>query len=131
MLSCKNNCTGIAVVASIIIGIITAFFRITAVITVSSAFLWIVFGVAIVYLALTLAATAVADDNRLGNCVYTTLSTLLISILGTILLSVVLLAITFAATSVVGAVLTGLLLFFFSLMVSSVACLVKCFARCN
>ena len=59
MCNCRNNCTSIAVVVSIIIGIITAFLRITGVITVTPAFLWVVFGIAVVYLAVVLATTAV------------------------------------------------------------------------
>ncbi len=131
MCNCKNNCTSIAVVASIIIGIITAFLRITGVITAAPAFLWVVFGIAVVYLAVVLATTAVAECEGIGKCVCPTLSVLLIGILGTILLSVVLLAIPFVATSIVGAIVTGLLLLFFSLTVGATACLAKCLAKCN
>ena len=59
MCNCRNNCTSIAVVVSIIIGIITAFLRITGVITATPAFLWVVFGIAVVYLAVVLTTTAI------------------------------------------------------------------------
>ena len=131
MCNCRNNCTSIAIVASIIIGIITAFLRITGVITVTPAFLWVVFGIAVVYLAVVLATTAIAEREDTGKCVCPTLSVLLIGILGTVLLSVVLLAIPFVTTSIVGAIVTGLLLLFFSLTIGATACLAKCLAKCN
>ena len=125
--SCKDTCTGLAVVASVIIGIITAFLRLTAVITVPAAFLWVTFGIAVVYLAVALVTAAIGKHTN-GECVKSVLPALLIGILGTILLSVILLAITFVATSVVGAILTGGLLLFFSLTVGATACLVRCYA---
>lgn len=127
---CENRfgCTGAAFVASLIVGIITAFLRITAVITVTPAFLWVILGIAVVYLAVLLLAVSL---KRQTVCACSPLSALVTGILGTILLSVVLLAIEFVATSVIGAIITGALLFFFSLTVSATACLVKCFASCN
>ncbi len=130
--NCQNNCTALSVVSSLIVGIITAFLRITGVITVTPAFLWVVFGIAVTYLAITLVATAIAgrEKTTLG-CICSVLTALLVGILGTILFSVVLLAITFAATSIIGAIITGALLFFFSLTLTETACLVKCLASCN
>ena len=58
MCNCKLNCVGLAVIASIIIGIVTAMLRITAVITVTPAFLWVLFGIAVVYLAIVLLASS-------------------------------------------------------------------------
>lgn len=127
----RFGCTGIAIVASLIVGIITAFLRITAVITVTPAFLWVLFGIAVVYLADLLLAVSLKKHTASYECTCSPLSVLLAGILGTILLSVILLAIEFVATSVIGAVITGALLFFFSLTVSATACLVKCFANCN
>ena len=127
---CKYNCTGIALAASLIIGIITAFLRITAVITVTPAFLWVMFGVGIVYLAVTLLTSSFLRERNNNGCVCQSLSVSLVGVLGTILLSVILLAIEFAATSVIGAIFTGALLFFFALAVSSTACLIKCIVRC-
>lgn len=121
------NCTGISVVASIIVGIITAFLRITGVITVTPAFLWVALGVATVYLAVLLITTALS--RKKGCC--TPLTAALIGILGTVLFSVLLLAVPFAATSVAGAVFTGLLLAFAALIFTSVACLTDCLADCD
>ena len=129
---CKCSCSAISFIASIIIGIIAAVLRYTAVITVTPAFLWVVFGIAVVYLALAFVATAsVRTGSNTRQCICSALSALITGILGTVLLSVVLLAIEFAATSFIGAVLVGALLFFFSLTVTSTACLVKCFAGCK
>lgn len=128
--SCKISCTVLAVIASLIIGIITAFLRITAVIALTPAFLWVLLGISVVYLAVTLIAGAL---SRYGGCgrLCNIITALLAGILGTILLSVVFLAIEFVATSIIGAILTGALLFFFSLVVTSAACLVRCFFNCN
>jgi hypothetical protein len=127
----NNNCVGIAVVASIILGIVAAFLQLTAAITVTPAFLWVVFGIAIVYLAVTLIAAALMHGTPLTGCVCTVLSALLVGILGTVLLSVILLAITFAATSIIGAIIVGGLVLFFALTVSATACLVRCLMHCN
>ncbi len=131
--SCRNNslgCTVVAVVASLIIGIITAFLRITAAINLTPAFLWVLLGIAVVYLAVTLVAAALFRHDCCES-LCTTVTTLLAGVLGAVLLSVILLAIEFVATSIIGAVLTGALLFFFSLIVTSAACLVRCFFNCD
>ncbi|MBR5540691.1 MAG: hypothetical protein IKU56_04855 [Clostridia bacterium] len=122
---CRNTCTSIAVVASLIIGVVTAFLRFMAVITVTPAFLWVTFGIAIVYLAILLANALFAENNAEQACIGKTINAILIGILGTVLVSVVLLAIAFAATSIIGAIITGALLFFFSLIITATACLIK------
>lgn len=128
--SCRPGCTVIAVVVSLILGIITAFLRITAAITLTPAFLWVLLGIAVVYLAVTLISAALF---RGGCCesLCSIVNTLLTGIFGTVVISVVLLAVEFAATSLLGAFLTGALLFFFFLAVTSTACLVRCFLECN
>ena len=128
--SCRPACTVIAIAASLILGVITAFLRITAVITLTPAFLWVLFGVAVVYLAVFLVCAAVSR-KECCNDLCSIITALLSGILGTIVLSVVLLAIEFAATSIIGAVLAGALLFFFFLTVTSTACLIRCFFFCN
>lgn len=128
--NCETTCTVKALIASIIIGVIAAFLRITAVITVTPVFLWVLFGIAIVYLAVTLVSSALTGIRGTRRCTCTNLNTVLAGILGTVLTSAILLGITFAATSVIGAVITGLLLFFFSLTVISTACLAKCITGC-
>lgn len=129
--SCRCDCTAISVVASIIIGIITGFLTVNGIITLTPAFLWVVFGIAVVYLGLTALAAAGNSGFSLRECICTTLATLIIGALGTILLALVLLAVTFAATSVIGAIFAGLLLAFFSLLITSVACLIKLLTGCD
>ena len=130
--SCGSRweCTAIAVVASIIIGIITAFLSFSAVITVTPAFLWVLLGIAVVYLAVTLISAAEIRRAGIRGCVCRILPFVLTGILGTILTALILLGVSFAATSILGAVITGLLLAFFSLIITTVACLVKCVSGC-
>ncbi len=127
---CRTDCTGIAIVASIIIGIITAFLRFSVVITVIPAFLWVVFGIAVVYLALAFVGRRNGENNPSSRCRCRSLTTFLIGVLGTILFSLILLAIPFAATSVIGAIITGLLLLFFTLLITSVVCQLTCASDC-
>ncbi len=129
---CKLSCPLLAVIASIIIGIIGAFLTISATITVTPAFLWVALGIAVAYLAIVLLSVSLTQrsDTRI-SCLCPVLSTLIVGILGTALLSVILLGITFAATSIVGAIFTGALLAFLSLTVTTTACLVKCLAGCD
>lgn len=128
---CRTTCTGLAIVASIIIGIITSFLVYTATVTVTPAFLWVLFGIAVVWLAVILFTTSVTRKRGIRDCLCSILPVLLAGILGTILIAVILLAITFAATSVIGAIIAGLLLLFFSLIITTTACLVKCAAGCD
>ena len=128
--NCRFNCIGFALIASIIIGIVTAMLRITAVITVTPAFLWVLFGIAVVYLGVLLVTCTILRTLGSRDCICINLPAILVGILGTVLTSVILLAITFVATSVIGAIITGALLFFFSLLITSTACLTKCIAGC-
>ena len=128
---CKCNCAGRAIVASIIIGIIAAILRVTAVITLTPIFLWVVFGIAVAFLGLTLLSAAQIRMSGIRRCVCSIVPTLLTGILGTILTSVILLAIEFVATSIIGAIITGALIAFFTLMITSAACLIKCVVGCS
>ena len=119
---CKRNCVLWAVIASAIVGIITAFLQITGVITVTAAFLWVILGVAVVYLGVVLLAAALSDTS----CPNAIINALLAGILGTVLFSVILLAVGVVATSPVSAILSGLALLFLSLTLTSTACYVKC-----
>ena len=126
--SCRSSCTTIAVIISIAVGIIVAFLRITAAITVTPAFLWTLFGIAVVYLAvllLTASFTKCCDVQR-PCCLNRAITVILGAIIATVLFAVVLLAIEFVATSILGAVLTGLLLLSFFLVITETACLVRC-----
>lgn len=122
---CKNrlSCTAGAVITAIAVGVITAFLKITGEITLSSAFLWVTLGVALVYLAVTVIAAAVSEN---GNTCCASLTALIVGAIGTVLLSLLLLAVTFAATSFTGAFFDGLLLFFFVLMLGCTGCYVRC-----
>jgi len=122
----RFNCTYAAVVASIAVGVITAFLTIMGVIALTPAFLWVTLGVAAVYLAVVLLATAISQRHT-DHC--SALTALLLGILGTVLFSIILLAVSFAATSVIGAIFAGVLLFFLSLTFTATACYVRCLAR--
>ena len=126
----KQSCVSLAVVVSAILGVIAAFLRITAVITVTPAFLWVALGIAVGFLAILLAKAGCCP--KACRCSGGALTALLAGILGTALVAVILLAIPFVATSIVGAVLVGLLILFLSLIVSSAAGLVAgCCGRQN
>jgi hypothetical protein len=130
--NCRISCNLLSIVAGIIIGIITAFLSITAVITVTPAFLWVALGIAVVYLATILLSTALAcNQERRLSCLCPTLSAVLTGILGTVLLSIILLAVEFAATSIIGAIITGTLLAFLTILLTSTACLIKRLVRCD
>lgn len=120
----KYSCVDFAVAASIIIGIIAGILRFIGTITVTPAFLWVLFGIAVVYLAVVYF-----KQDAICCCERTPITLLLIGILGTILTSVILLGITFAATSVLGAIITGALLSFFTLTIASTACVILCGRR--
>ena len=125
---CRISCAVISAVASAVLGIITALLTITAAITVTPAFLWTLFGIAVGYLAVTLASTLTAPCCERRRCLCARSGLFLTGALGTILTSVILLGITFAATSFIGAIITGLLIFFFSLLVTSTSCIIRCLA---
>ena len=127
----RTNCAGLAIIAGIIVGIITAFLQITAVITLTPVFLWVLFGIAVGYLAVILISLSVAEGYGIRECICSVLPVLLTGILGTVITALVLLGVTFAATSVVGAVFAGLLLLFFTITLAATACLVNCLAGCS
>lgn len=128
---CKCSCRIAAVIASVIIGVVTAFLQITGVITVAPVFLWVAFGIAVVYLGVLVVAAALSGAEEAAGCLCTALNALLIGILGTILFALVLLAVGIVATSILSAILVGILLFFFSLTLTSTACLVRSLAGCS
>ena len=127
----RTNCAGLAIIAGVILGIITAFLRITAVITVTPAFLWVVFGIAIGYLAVILISLSVAEGYGIRECICSVLPVLLAGIIGTVITAIILLAVEFAVTSVVGAIFAGLLLLFFTITIVTTACLANCLAGCS
>ncbi len=127
----RRDCTLISLVVSVVIGIVTAFLRITGVIAIPPVFFWVIFGIAVGLLAITLVAVTSTRNTDNCDCKEKALGTQLVSILATVLLSLILLAIPFVTTSVIGAILTGLALLFFSLSLGSTACLIKCYAKCK
>ena len=129
--SCRCRCTVLAAIVSAIIGVLAAFFQITGLITVTPVFLWVAFGIAIVYLGVLVLASDMADRAEQCTCVCSALSGVLLGILGTILFAVILLAFGIVATSVITAILVGLLLFFFSLMLTNTTCLVRHLSDCG
>lgn len=129
--NCKIRCPVLALIISAIIGVLAAFFQITAVITVTPAFLWVVFGIAVVYLAVLTVTATLRRDCQVRRCACASLQTVLAGILGSVLVSVILLAVGIVATSVLSAILVGLLLFFFSLTLTGTACYVNCQADCE
>ncbi len=128
---CKCNCTIAAVIASAVIGVVAAFLQITGVILVTPVFLWVVLGVAVVYLAVLLGTAGLSQNCDGCVCRCTALGALLIGILGSVLFSIVLLAVGIVAASVVSAILVALLIASFSLVITSSACFVRCLADCG
>lgn len=130
---CKNNrdCTLAAVVASVIIGVVAAFLNFSATITIPLFVYWIFFGVALIFLALSLLVAPFTGRGESRGCLCTALSTFLFGIFGTVLLSLVLVLVDIAATGLLASVLIGLLFASLALTVTSVACLIKCLFNCN
>jgi hypothetical protein len=129
--NCKCSCAISAVIASVIVGVIAAFLQIAAVITVAPVFLWVAFGIAVVYLGVLAVTTALTCRCPESRCECTTLTTVLVGILGTILFAVILLAVGIVATSIVSAILVGLLLLFFTLTLTGTACFIRSLADCG
>lgn len=127
----RCNCTAAAVIAAVILGVIAAFLQITGVITVTAAFLWVLFGIAVVYLGVLVVAAALTRRMQQSQCMCSALNTVLAGILGTILFALILLAVGITATSVITAILVGLLLLFFTLVLAGSACYVRSLAECE
>lgn len=128
--SCKGGCTFTAVAVSLLLGIVASVLRYMAIITFTPAFLWVIFGIAVLYLAILIAATAIVRCGE-NTCLCSVISALLAGILGTIAAAIILLAVEFAAASGIGTLIAGLCIFFFSLLITESACLVKCLANCD
>ena len=74
--SCKNTCecTFVAAIASVIVGIIAAFLNFSATIAVPQFVLWIFFGVALIFLALALYSAHFVCGKEIKSCVCSTLN---------------------------------------------------------
>ncbi|MBQ9794600.1 MAG: hypothetical protein IJW34_06615 [Clostridia bacterium] len=128
---CKCNCTLWSVIAAVAVGVLAAFLQITGQITVTPAFLWVLLGIAVVYLAVLVVSAALSRWENGCACLCTLLNVLLAGVLGTVLLSVVLLGLGVTAGSVLSAILVGLLLLSFALTVAGSACFVRCKVGCG
>lgn len=131
--NCNNrvNCAFLAIAASVIIGIVAGILTFTGVIAIGTTFLWVTFGVALLYLAALLFSVINNNTSAVRSCVCANSGILTLSILGTLLASVILLGVAFAATSVLGAIVAGALLASFALLVGSAICLIRCIANCG
>ena len=131
--NCKASCTGLGVLASLAVGVVTLILTITGRIAISALFAQVGFVVAFVFLLLTfLVALYLSDCNiKKDCCVCRGLSALHLGVFGTVISSLVLLGIEFAATSFVGAFVYGVFAFFFVLIVTSAICLTRCLACCD
>lgn len=127
----KCDCTLIAVIASVITGIIAAFLSFSATIAVPQFVLWIFFGVALIFLALSLVAAPFIRRRDNDSCLCPSLTAFLAGIFGTVLLSLVLILVDIATAGLLGSLLTGLLFAAFTLTVTSTACIVKNLFDCS
>ena len=129
--SCRCNCAIAAIVISAIIGVITTILQITGVITLAPVFLWVAFGIGVLYLGVLTVSAAIAGRSEGRSCICNTLNTLLAGILGTIALAAILAVAGITATSILSAILVGLLLFFLSLVLVSTVCLIRYLTDCR
>lgn len=120
----RPSCTGAAVIAAAIVGVLTAFLQISGVVAIGAALIGVFFAIAVAYLAVLTVAAALARRAGAGCC--RSLNAVLAGILGTIGFALVLLVVDIAAASVIGAILTGALLFFFTLLLAATACYARC-----
>lgn len=125
--SCRCRCTTAAAVLAVVFGVLAAFLQITGVISVTTVFAWVAFGIAVVYLGVL----ALTGRNGQSECACPALNALLAGALGTILLALVLLAVGITATSVISAILVGLLVFFFVLMLAATVCFIRYNGDCT
>ena len=130
---CETKCRCIlaSILVSALLGVLAAFLQITGVITVATPFLWVAFGIGVVYLGVLVIAGALQGCRDAGCCFCDTLDTLLAGILGSVLVAVILLAVGITATSVVSAILVGLLVFFLALTLTATACFVRKLMDCR
>lgn len=127
---CRWSCAAVAVVVSVILGVIAAFLQFAGVIAVTPMLLGVAFAVAVGYLAALLVAAALLRRRETERCLCGSVRTVLTGILGTVLFSAVLL-LTGVAGGVAGSILVGLLVLFAALLLTGTACLVQCITGCE
>ena len=127
----KFSCTLIAVIASIIIGVVTAFLTTTTAIAITTTLLYIALGVSAFYLAVALFTAPFVRSECMRKCVCNALTALIWGILGTVLTAIILLVFDIATGSILGAIITGAFATFVALTFTATACYVKCIVGCN
>ena len=127
----RVDCAFLSIAAAIIVGIVAAIAQFTAIVTFSTVFYIVAFGVAVLFLAILLALVPVLYRVSCQSCCNFNIKLTTAGILGSIVTSIILLAVGFAATSGLGAVFIGLLAAFFTLTVTSVLCTVNCVSECK
>ena len=125
----RCSCTVLAVVGSILVGIVTAVLVTTATVVLTPAFLWVLLGTSVGLLPFLLLYAALA--RREFACTCRALTATLVGILGTVLFAILLLGITLPATGFLLPFFAGLALFFFALTLSSLVCLIRCTSGCG
>ena len=90
---CRWSCAAVAVVISVILGVIAAFLQFAGVIAVAATLLGVVFAVAVGYLAVLLVAVALLRRRETERCLCGSVRTVLTGILGTVLFSAILLVV--------------------------------------
>lgn len=133
MANCNTRveCAFLSIAASVLVGIVAAIAQFTAIITLTTVFYIVAFGIAVLFLAVLLALLPMPYRTACQGCCNSNIKLTTAGILGTIATSIILIAVGFAATSVLGAIFVGLLAAFFALIVTSVVCAVNCAASCE
>ena len=127
----KCDCTIIAVIASVIAGIVATFLTFSGTITIPQFVLWIFFGVALGLLGLSVVAAPCIGKREANTCLCASLTSLFVGIFGTVLFSLVLVLVDIAAGGILASILTGLLFGLFALAITSAACIVKNLFDCG
>lgn len=128
--NCRVECGFLALAAAVVAGVVAAIAQYTAIITLTTVFYIVAFGIAVLFLAVLLALLPNLYKTACQGC-NSNLKLTTIGILGTIVTSIVLIAVGFAATSILGAIVVGLLAASFTLIITSVVCTVNCAGECK
>ena len=133
ILCCENKipCFIGSIIASVIVGVASAFLQFAGIITVAPVFYWVALGFSATFLAIYLVISGISCKayNCRNSCA--NISLVIAGILGSIVSSLLLLAFAPVATSVLGAILVGLLLLFLSLLITGTSCIIKCSYDCE
>lgn len=125
------DCSLLSVAAAVVVGLVAAIAQFTAIITLTTVFYIVAFGIAVLFLAVLLALVPVLYRVACGSCCASNIKVVTTGILGAIFTSVILIAVGFTATSVLGAVFVGLLAAFLTLAVTGVVCAINCASICD